>query len=92
MSEAATTTTVKKKATPLATRTVIGSPTNANAAAEALAKTEIGLQTPPLNATTKNKATPTKYSEDVDDTFTFATPSGGNALFDNVVFASGKLG
>ena len=62
--------------------------------AEALAKTvdSLSLQTPPLNATTKNKATPTKYSEDVDDTFTFATPSGGNALFDNVVFASGKLG
>tara|TARA_B100000530_G_scaffold329766_1_gene272199 strand:- start:640 stop:1440 length:801 start_codon:yes stop_codon:yes gene_type:complete len=94
LSEAATTTTVKKKATPLATRTVIGSPTNAKRVAEALAKTvdSLSLQTPPLNATTKNKATPTKYSEDVDDTFTFATPSGGNALFDNVVFASGKLG
>ena len=94
LSEAATTTTVKKKATPLVTRTVIGSPTNAKRVAEALAKTvdSLSLQTPPLNATTKNKATPTKYSEDVDDTFTFATPSGGNALFDNVVFASGKLG
>lgn len=87
--------TAKKKATtPLATRPVIGSPTNAKRVAEALAETvdSLSLQTPPLNAMTRSKATPTKYNEDVGDAFTFATPSGGNALLDDIGFATGKLG
>ena len=87
--------TAKKKATtPLATRPGIGSPTNAKRVAEALAETvdSLSLQTPPLNAMTRSKATPTKYNEDVGDAFTFATPSGGNALLDDIGFATGKLG
>ena len=93
--EVATVKTAKKKATtPLAARPVVGSPTNAKRVAEALADTvnSLSLLTPPLNAMTRNKATPTKYSEDVGDAFTFATPSGGNASLDDIDFATGKLG